>query len=70
MVKLLAWQCDCGTVYGLERNVPTVLHNNHPERSKCKKKVSINKECGTNFPDQNKRDELFNNQNIIITEED
>jgi hypothetical protein len=66
---LLNWQCNCGVVYGLERNVPTVLHKNHPERKTCNKTVGKNVKCGTKFPDQAKRDELFRNQNIFNEEE-
>jgi len=62
MVDLINWQCSCGTVYALERHVPAILHKNHPERSKCQKQVTKEKNCGSAFPDQAKRDELFKYQ--------
>jgi hypothetical protein len=68
-LNLIQYQCACGTHYGLERNVPTILHNNHPERKYCGKKLSINRICGVSFPNQTKRNELFNSQNIVISEE-
>jgi hypothetical protein len=69
MENLIHYQCACGTHYGLERNVPTILHKNHPERKSCGKQVSMKMKCGVEFPNQAKRNELFNAQNIVVVEE-
>lgn len=68
MIDLLDWQCKCGTVYGLERNVPVKLHHNHPERAKCRKRISENSRCGEAFPDQTKRDEMINSKRFVLEE--
>ena len=62
MEKQLIWTCKCQTSYAIERNVPTVLHAKHPERKKCNK-------CDTLFPDQEKRDQLYQQQNLAVIEE-
>ena len=67
--EYLDWQCKCGTTYALERNVPTVLHANHPERKKCQKKLDSNTKCGNPLPDQKLRNKLFAMQNIVIEED-
>lgn len=64
--KLIDWQCKCGTVYALEPKVPAVLHAKHPERKVCRKAVGVNQLCENPFPDQEKRDALFNLQYGII----
>ena len=68
MVKqeLIDWQCKCGAVYALEKLVPTVLHGKHPDRARCTKQVSKNKECGQPFPDQATRNKLYNQQFGIV----
>lgn len=66
--QFITWQCKCGTTYALERNVPIGLYEKHPDRKKCRKEVAKDKLCGTPFPDQAKRDELFKFQYEIVEE--
>ena len=40
MNKLLDWQCKCGTVYGLERNVPVILHEKVPDRKNVRNQLA------------------------------
>jgi hypothetical protein len=66
--KYISWECRCGSVYALELKVPTTLWKIHPDRSKCKKKIGKDRECGAEFPDQAERDELLKSQTIITEE--
>jgi hypothetical protein len=62
MLKLIQWQCKCGASYGLEPIMPTTLHEKHPDRKKCQRKLGQDKKCGNPFPDQASRDKMYKNQ--------